>query len=64
MCKQATADLIVIVAQCPLSYQMQAHFLKVANNFSFHLIDFQSSQRDFECGKVFFLEYQGDQRRW
>lgn len=39
MCRQTTANLVVIVAQCPLS--CQTNFLEVANNFSFPLIDFR-----------------------
>lgn len=67
MCRQASANLVVIVAQCPLSCQVQTHFFKVDNNFRFHLLDFLSSHMNMESiwiWKVFFLEYQGDQRRW
>lgn len=39
-CRQATTILRVILAQCPLSCQVQSNFLKVASDFSFHLIPF------------------------
>lgn len=38
--RQAAANLSVILAQCPLSCQVQGQFLKGANDFSFCLIHF------------------------
>lgn len=38
--RQVAATLTVILAQCPLSYQVQSNFLKVANTFIINLINF------------------------